>query len=109
MTDANFQLARYAVLTEDDPNQKFTSTRKTYAPVADGSKTFPLSQLKRCTIYANLILIIFRGTPKTVITMTDSNSVTQFFSNQRDSFTNMECMCFCLAIQFFFWQTFLAN
>ena len=29
MTDASFQAAGYAVLTEDDPNQKYTSTRKT--------------------------------------------------------------------------------
>ena len=29
ITDASFQAAGYAVLTEDDPNQKYTSTRKT--------------------------------------------------------------------------------
>ena len=39
MTDASFQAAGYAVLIEDDPNQKYTSTRKTYAPIAHGSKT----------------------------------------------------------------------
>ena len=33
MTDASFQAAGYAVLTEDDTNKKFMSTRKTYAPV----------------------------------------------------------------------------
>ena len=36
MTDASFQAAGYAVLIEDDPNQKYTSTRKTYAPIAYG-------------------------------------------------------------------------
>ena len=41
MTDASFQAAGYAVLIEDDPNQKYTSTRKTYAPIAYGSKTYP--------------------------------------------------------------------
>ena len=46
MTDASFQAAGYAVLIEDDPNQKYTSTRKTYAPIAYGSKTYSLSQLK---------------------------------------------------------------
>ena len=40
MTDASFQAAGYAVLTEDDPNQKYTITRKTYAPIANGSKTY---------------------------------------------------------------------
>ena len=34
MTDASFQAAGYAVLIEDNPNQKYTSTRKTYAPIA---------------------------------------------------------------------------
>ena len=34
MTDASFQAADYAVLIEDDPKQKNTSTRKTYAPTA---------------------------------------------------------------------------
>ena len=34
MTDASFQAIEYAVLTEDDPNQDFTSTCKPYAPVA---------------------------------------------------------------------------
>ena len=34
MTDASFQVAGYAVLIGDHPNQKYTSTRKTYAPIA---------------------------------------------------------------------------
>ena len=38
MSDASFQGAIYAVLIEDDLNQKYTSTRKTYAPKAYGSK-----------------------------------------------------------------------
>ena len=52
MTDASFQAAGYAVLIEDDPNQKYTSTRKTYAPIAYGSKTYSPSQIK-ISIYAN--------------------------------------------------------
>ena len=39
MTDVSFQAAGYAVLIEDDPNQKYTSTSKTYAHIAYGSKT----------------------------------------------------------------------
>ena len=49
MTDEYFQATGYAVLTEDDPNQKFTSTRKTYAPAAYGSKTsLPYNQKCPC-------------------------------------------------------------
>ena len=40
MTDASFHAAGNAVLLADDANQKYTSTRKTYAPIADGSKTY---------------------------------------------------------------------
>ena len=40
MTDASFQAAVYAVLMEDDPNQKYTSAHKTYAHIAYGSKTY---------------------------------------------------------------------
>ena len=46
MTDASFQAAGYAVLLEDDSNQKYTSTRKAYAPIAYGSKTYSPSQIK---------------------------------------------------------------
>ena len=47
MTDSSFQAAGYAVLTKDDANQKFTSTLKTYAPLAYVSQIFTCSQLRR--------------------------------------------------------------
>ena len=88
MTDSNFLAAIYAVLIEDDPNQKYTSTRKTYAPVAYGSKTYSPSQIKM-SIYAKEFLAIymafkefghiFWGATKPVIIKTDSKSVTRFF------------------------------
>ena len=51
MTDASFTAAGYAIMIEDDPNQKLQSRRKTYAPIAFGSKTFNPTQLKM-SIYA---------------------------------------------------------
>ena len=57
MTDASFQAAGYAVLIEDDPNQNYTSTRKTYAPIAYGSKTYSPSQIKK-SIYAREFLAL---------------------------------------------------
>ena len=88
MTDASFQAAGYAVLIEDDPNQKNTSIRKTYAPIAHGSKTYSPSQIKM-SIYAKEFLAIymafkkfghvFWGATKPVIIMTNSKSVTRFF------------------------------
>ena len=80
MTDASFQATGYAVLIEDDPNQKCTSTRKTYAPIAHGSKTYSPSQIKM-SIYAKIFLTIsmaFKefghrlGGTKPVNIMTDS-------------------------------------
>ena len=91
MTDASFTAAGYAILTEDDPNQKFTSVKKSYAPIAYGSKTFISSQLKM-SIYAKEFLAIyyafkefghkFWGTPKPVIILTDNKSVTRFFQTK---------------------------
>ena len=88
MTDARFQAAGYAVLIEDDPNQKYTSTRKTYAPIAYGSKTYSPSQIKM-SIYAKEFPFLymafkelghtFWGATEPVIIMTDSKSVTRFF------------------------------
>ena len=91
VTDASFQAAGYAVLIEDDPNQKYTSTRKTYAPIAYGSKTYSPSQIKM-SIYAKEVSAIymafkefghiFWGATKPVIIMTDSKSVTRFFQTK---------------------------
>ena len=45
MTDAGFRSAGYALMIEDNPDQKIQSKRKTYAPVAIGSKIFSPAQL----------------------------------------------------------------
>ena len=91
MTDASFQAAGYAVLIEDDPNQKYTSTRKFYAPIAYGSKIYSPSQTKM-SIYAKEFLAIymaykefghvFWGATKPVVIMTDSKSVNRFFQTK---------------------------
>ena len=46
MTDASFRSAGYALMIEDDPQQKMQSKRKTFAPIAFGSKIFSPAQLK---------------------------------------------------------------
>ena len=58
MTDASFTAAGYAIMIEDDPDQKLQSRRKTYAPIAFGSKTFNPTQLKM-SIYAKEFLAIY--------------------------------------------------
>ena len=44
--DACFRSAGYAIMIEDNPDQKFQLKRKTYAPVVFGSKVFSPAQLK---------------------------------------------------------------
>ena len=90
-TVASFQAAGYAVLIENDPNQKYTSIRKTYDPIACGSKTYTQSQIKM-SIYAKEFLAIylafkdfghiFCGATKPVIIKTDSKSVSRFFQTK---------------------------
>ena len=91
MTDASFTAAGYAIMIEDDPNQKLQSRRKTYAPIAFGSKTFNPTQLKM-SIYAKVFLAIYFafsefghlmwGSIFPVIVFTDSRSVTRFFQTK---------------------------
>ena len=91
MTDASFGAAGYAVLIEDDPSQKFTSLRKSYAPVAYGSKTFTPAQIKMSIFSKEFLAIyfafkefghIFWGAPKPVIILTDNKAVTRFFQTK---------------------------
>ena len=53
MTDATFRSAGYALMIEDNPDQKIQLKRKTYAPVAFGSKIFSPAQLKMLYIQKN--------------------------------------------------------
>ena len=58
MTDASSRSAGYALMIEDNPDQKIQSKRKTYAPVAFGSKNFSPAQLKM-SIYSKEFLSIY--------------------------------------------------
>ena len=46
MTDARFRSAGNALMIEDNPDKKMQTKKKTYAPVAFGSKIFSPAQLK---------------------------------------------------------------
>ena len=91
MTDASFTAAGYAVLTEDDPSQKYSSVKKSYAPIAYGSKTFTPSQLKMSILAKEFLAIyyafkevehIFWGAPKPITILTDNKSVTRLFQTK---------------------------
>ena len=91
MTDASFRSAGYALMIEDNPDQKIQSKRKTYAPVDFGWKIFSPTQLKML-IYSKEFLAIYMAflefahilweTSKPTIVATDNKSVTRFFQTK---------------------------
>ena len=91
MTDASFRSAGYALMIEDNPNQKIQSKRKTYATVAFGYKIFSPAQLKM-SIYSKEVLAIYMAflefahilweATKPTIVLTDNKSVTRFFQTK---------------------------
>ena len=91
MTDASFRSAGYALMIEDNPDQKIQSKRKTYALVAFGSKNFSPAQLKM-SIYSKEFLAIYVAllkiahilweATKPTIVLTDNKSVTRFFQTK---------------------------
>ena len=88
ITDASFRSASYALMIEDNPDQKIQSIGKTYAPVAFGSKIFSPAQLKM-SIYSKEFLAIYMAflefahilweATKPTIVLTDNKYVTRFF------------------------------
>ena len=91
MTHASFRSAGYALMIENNPDQKIQSKRKTYAPVVFGSKVFSPAQLKM-SIYSKECLAIYMAflefahilweTSKPTIVLTDNKSVTRFFQTK---------------------------
>ena len=91
MTDASFRSAGYALTIDDNPYQKIQSKRKTYAPVAFGSKIFSLARLKMSINSKELLAIymaffefahILWEATKSTIVLTDNKSVTRFFQTK---------------------------
>ena len=78
-------------MIEDNPNQKNQSKKKTYAPVAFGSKIFSPAQLKMSTYLKEFLAIsmaflefahILWETTKPTIVLTDNKAVTRFFQTK---------------------------
>ena len=91
MTNAGFRSAGYALMIEDNSDQKIQSKRKTDAPVAFGSKIFSPAQLKMSICSKEILAIymaflefahILREATKPTIVLTDNKSVTRFFQTK---------------------------
>ena len=91
MTDASFRSGDYALMIEGNADQNIQSERKTYAPVAFGSKILSPAQLKM-SIYSKEFLAIYMAflefehilweTTKSTIVLTEKTSVTRFFQTK---------------------------
>ena len=89
--DASFRSAGYALMIEDNPDQKIQSKRKTYAPVAFGSKIFSSAQFKMFlyskeswAIYMAFLEfahILWEATKPTIV-LTGNKYVTRFFQTK---------------------------
>ena len=91
MTDASFRASGYALMIEEENDKKLNSKKKTFAPVAFGSKVFSPAQLKM-SIYCKEFLAIYHAflenshilweTTLPTLVMTDNRSVTRFFQTK---------------------------
>ena len=91
MTDASFRASGYALMIEENDDKKLLSKRKTFAPVAFGSRVFSPSQLKM-SIYCKEFLAIYHAfleyshilweTTLPTLVLTDNRSVTRFFQTK---------------------------
>ena len=91
MTDASFRSAEYALMIEDNPDQKIHTKRKTYAPVAFGSKIFSAEQLEMFiyskaflaiyVVFLEFAYILWEATKPTIV-LTNNKSVTLFFQTK---------------------------
>ena len=93
MTEANFEAAKISVVAAGDFYQQFTSTIKTYVPVALRSELFTTSQ-SRMSIWTNEFLarylafkkigLVFWTAPKPFITTTDKKFSARIFEATRN-------------------------
>ena len=91
MTDASFRASGYALMIEEDNDKKINSKKKTFAPVAVGSKIFSPAQLKM-SIYCKEFLAIHHAfleyshilweTTLPTLVMTDNRSAARFFQTE---------------------------
>ena len=91
MTDASFRASGYALMMEEDNEKKLNSKKKTFTPVAFGSKVFSQAQLKMsiyckdflaiCHAFLEYSHMIWEATLPTLV-MTDNRAVTRFFQTK---------------------------
>ena len=91
MTDASFRASGYALTIEENNDKKLNSIKKTFAPVAFGSKVLSPAQLKMSIQCKEFVAshhaflehshILWETTIPTLV-MTNNRSVTRFFQTK---------------------------
>ena len=91
MTDASFQASGYGLMIEENDERKLLSKKKTFAPVAFGSRVFSRAQIKM-SIYCKEFFAIYHAfleyshilweTTIPTLVLTDNRSVTRFFQTK---------------------------
>ena len=91
MTDASFRAYGYALLIEENDDKRLLSMRKTFAPVAFGSRVFSPSQIKMSIYWKDFLAIyhafleyshILWETTLSTLVLTDNRTVTKFFQTK---------------------------
>ena len=80
-TDASLRSAGFALVIEDNPDQKIQSKRNTYAPEAFGS-SFSSAQLKMSR-YSKRTLVYLPGTSRVCTQFVGSNKTNNFSDRQQ--------------------------
>ena len=91
MTDASFRASGYALMIEENDERKLLFKKKSFAPVAFGSRVFSPAQLKM-PIYCKEFLAIYHAfleyshnlweTTIPTLVLTDNPSVTRFYQTK---------------------------
>ena len=92
MTDASFRASGYTLMIEENDERKMLSKKKTFAPVAFGSRVFSPAQPKMSKFYCKECLAIYHAfledshilweTTTPTLVLTDNRSVTRFFQTK---------------------------
>ena len=82
MTDASFRSTGCALMIEDNPDQKIQTKRKTYAPVAFGSKIFLASTTEDADLLKS-ILGNLHGIPRNCTHLMGSDETNNRFNGQQ--------------------------
>ena len=88
MTDSSFRSAGYALMTEDNPDQKIQSKRNVFAPVAFASTLFSHAQHKTSTYSKEFVAVYLAFLEfahilwEATIVLTENKSVTRFLQTK---------------------------